>query len=210
MNAYATRVKTVSVQGSMEKICVPDALVQLKASHRLIERYFEAHFRSMQAAPDVQFAGNVMGLSDNRKSLRAICDAVTIHFSVVTLYFHPAVMFVMENPSEFAGESIVKYAKFKVLVSELEQASSATEQFEKVTELNMLFQHHVKEEESVVFPTLQASVLDFIGIGEMIYRAREHFENEFRGSAKREAKKKEKPYAEKASRRQRTQASLCC
>jgi len=200
MNACSARMQTRSEQDVIEKICTPDAFVQLQASHRLIERYFEAYFGLTRSVRSEMYH------SENRQCIRAISDSLTIHFCVVTLYFHPVVTFVMDNPSEFASNSIIKYANFKVLVSELEQASSAAEQFEKITELKTLFQQHVEEEEAITFPKLQKSPLKFTDIGETIYLARERFETEFHGKAKRKAR----PYTTAVSRHQRPQASLYC
>jgi len=80
------------------------------------------------------------------------------------------------------SRSLVKYAEFKQLILELEQAleksPSIGESTEKLEELRKQFQQHVKERETVVFPSLRRSPLNLGELGKTLYRAKENLESD--------------------------------
>jgi hypothetical protein len=164
MNSYPTNA-TAAHHRTAESTRVPDALVLLKASHRQIEDQFETYSQLMHAVK-------------KQACLDSICTSLTTHITLLTLYFHPAVTFVFENPAEFSRQSVLRYAKFKELLFELEHSLSICESTEKLEELRKHFQQHVKDAETVVFPRLRRSPLNLGELGKTLYGAKENLEGD--------------------------------
>lgn len=129
-----------------------DALALLKADHALVEDLF-AEFEKAR--------------TDEQKDTLAeqICRELTIHAEIEEDIFYPAVREAIED-EDLMDEADVEHASAKELIAEIEDSQAGEDKFDaKVTVLGEYIRHHVKEEESEMFPKVRKADLDLKALG---------------------------------------------
>ncbi|HEX6735185.1 MAG TPA: hemerythrin domain-containing protein, partial [Azonexus sp.] len=114
----------------------------LKADHKKVTELF-AEFEKTHAA--------------NKKMEIAteICNALTVHAQVEEEMFYPSVKTALKD-KKLVPEAAVEHGVIKDLIAQIQEGEQDGEIFEAlVTVLSEYVKHHVKEEESEIFPKLK-------------------------------------------------------
>jgi len=132
-----------------------DAIALLKADHREVERMFGEFERTR---------------SDDRKRELAeqICAALRTHTTIEEEIFYPAFLEATED-KDLHHEAEIEHAGAKHLIGEIESAGPQDDHFEaRVTVLQEMIKHHVKEEEQRggMFAEAKSSDMDLLSLGQ--------------------------------------------
>jgi hemerythrin superfamily protein len=108
--------------------------------------------------------------TDARKASLAqrICEALTVHAQIEEKVFYPAARSVLADVDmDLMDEADIEHATIKGLVKRIQSKGPADDHFEAlVTVLGEYVKHHVKEEETELFPKLKRTDLDLDRVGE--------------------------------------------
>lgn len=131
-----------------------DALRLLKADHDEVATMFEEYEDSDDDGEKQEMA-------------QTICAALTVHAEIEEEIFYPAAREVLEAQElELVNEADVEHAAVKELVSQIEASDPTDDHFDATIKvLKEYVKHHVREEESELFPRLEARELDREAVG---------------------------------------------
>ena len=126
-----------------------DAIDLLKADHRKVESLFK-EFKAAGANKRMQ------------KSIsRQICTELDIHARIEEKLFYPAAKRKAHEAMDEVNEGIVEHEGIKRLVKQLSRMNASDELFaSRMTVLEEYVRHHVKEEESSMFPKIVEGDVD--------------------------------------------------
>lgn len=129
-----------------------DAIALLRADHTEVNSLFADYAKTRSAS--------------KKKSLVAqICAALIAHAQIEEEIFYPAVKEALHNKL-LVPEATVEHASLKNLISQLEASEPDDELYDaKVKVLSEYVKHHVREEQTVMFPKVKASALDLVELG---------------------------------------------
>ena len=129
-----------------------DAIALLKADHADVSKMF-AEYEKLRSVP-------------KKKALVAdICAALTVHAQIEEEIFYPAVKAALKDKL-LVPEATVEHTTVKDLMAQLEGAEPDGEMYNaKVKVLSEYVKHHVKEEQTEMFPKAKASSLDMVKLG---------------------------------------------
>ncbi|MEJ7669073.1 MAG: hemerythrin domain-containing protein [Casimicrobiaceae bacterium] len=130
----------------------PDALALLKADHELVQGLFDKFEKAR---------------TDKQKAALAekICTELTIHAQIEEKIFYPAVREAIDE-DDLMAEAEVEHAGAKDLIAQIEESKPGEDQYDaKVTVLGEYVKHHVKEEQSEMFPKVRKANLDLKELG---------------------------------------------
>jgi hemerythrin superfamily protein len=134
----------------------PLALALLMADHRDVENLFE---RYQQGKDD--------DVDTRRRIAKQICDALTVHAQVEEELLYPWLRETLaEDDQDMVEEAQVEHNGVKDLVVQIEAADDVDASFDAMVKvLGEYVRHHVKEEESRIFPAVSSEreALDEIG-----------------------------------------------
>ncbi len=130
-----------------------DAIALLKADHEAVSHLFGEYEKTRSVA--------------NKKALvKEICVALTAHAQIEEEIFYPAVKAALKDRL-LVPEATVEHAGVKSLIAQLEGKEPDGEMYDaKVKVLAEYVKHHVKEEQTEMFPKAKASSVDMVGLGE--------------------------------------------
>jgi len=145
-------LKTIAQKLNPEK----DAIDLLKQDHRKVE----ALFKKFKAA-------------DNSRTKLAlakeICEELDTHAKVEEKLFYPTAKRDAPESTDDVNEGIVEHEGIKRLVKQIPTMSVSDELFEsRMTVLEEYVKHHVKEEESTMFPKVVEGDVDLKVLGEKL------------------------------------------
>jgi hemerythrin superfamily protein len=132
-----------------------DAISLLVNDHREVKAKFE------------EFAG----LSDRSKASKKkiadqICQALVLHTQIEEEIFYPAVREAI-SADDLMDEALVEHASAKDLIAQIQDMDPGDELYDaKMTVLSEQIDHHVQEEETIMFPKLRKTRLDLNALGE--------------------------------------------
>ncbi len=137
-----------------------EATALLKADHKLVSGLFEQYEKTRSTA--------------KKKTLVAsICKELGIHAQAEEEIFYPAVKAALKD-KELVPEAIVEHASLKELISQVEGKEPDGEMFDaKIQVLSEYVKHHVKEEETEMFPKARKTKLDMKQLGAQIAARKE-------------------------------------
>ncbi len=129
-----------------------DAIAMLKADHEAVSQLFTEYGKTVSAA--------------NKKALVAeICSALSVHAQVEEEIFYPAVKSALKDKL-LVPEAMVEQSGMKDLIAQLEGVEPNGEMYDaKVKVLSEYVKHHVKEEQTEMFPKAKATSLDLHELG---------------------------------------------
>jgi hemerythrin superfamily protein len=132
-----------------------DAIALLKADHEAVSQLF-AEYEKSRSVP-------------NKKALVAeICTALTVHAQIEEELFYPAVKSALKDKL-LVPEATVEHTSVKDLIAQLEGVQPDGEMYDaKVKVLSEYVKHHVKEEQTEMFPKAKASSLDMVELGALM------------------------------------------
>jgi len=137
-----------------------DAISLLKADHDEVSEMFE------------QFEGTSRKQPDTRQKAalaQKICEALTIHAQIEEEIFYPACQEMVDDAEDLLAEAKVEHQSLKELIAKIENAQPGTEDFDaEVTVLGEYVKHHVKEEQTQLFPKVRKSEMDLEAVGEQL------------------------------------------
>jgi hemerythrin superfamily protein len=130
----------------------PDAIAMLKADHKKVSELFEQFEKSRSA--------------EKKKELVAqICDELTVHTMLEEEIFYPAVQEAMRD-HELVPEARVEHASIKELIEQVRDVQPDGEDYDaKVKVMSEYVKHHVKEEQTEMFPQAKKTDLDMEDLG---------------------------------------------
>jgi hemerythrin superfamily protein len=137
---------------SKSKAAAKDAIAMLKADHEAVSKLFAEYDKTRSVA--------------NKKELVAqICSALSVHAQIEEEIFYPAVKEALKDKM-LVPEATVEHAGMKELIAQLEGATPDGEMYDaKVKVLSEYVKHHVKEEQTEMFPKAAKSSLDMDELG---------------------------------------------
>jgi len=144
-----------------------DATTLLRADHKLVSELFEQFEKSRSP--------------DKKKALvEQICQELTIHAQVEEEIFYPAVKAAL-NDSELVPEARVEHETLKTLIAQVEGVQPDGEDYDaRVKVLSEYVKHHVKEEQTEMFPKAKASTkLDMKALGQALLARKEELKAQF-------------------------------
>ena len=128
-----------------------NAITLLRADHQKVTDLFENFEKSRTTAKKKVIA-------------QEICKELTVHATIEEEIFYPAAKSAL-NDTEMVPEALVEHDGVKKLIAEIE-GSVEGEMFEaRVKVLSELIKHHVKEEQTELFPAVKKTSLDLTALG---------------------------------------------
>lgn len=125
-----------------------DAISLLKDDHRAVEQLFK-RFENAGSRAHVE----------KRALVDRITEALSVHAAIEEQLFYPVVRATVPDTEALALESLEEHHIVKWVLSELEGMDPEHERFNaKVTVLIEQVRHHVKEEESDMFPGVRQAL----------------------------------------------------
>jgi hemerythrin superfamily protein len=132
-----------------------DAIALLKSDHKKVKALFSEFDKLKDDGAD----------EDKAAIVAQICNELKIHTAIEEEIFYPAVRNAIED-SDLMDEALVEHAGAKDLIAQLEDAAVDDDLYNaKVTVLGEQIDHHVKEEESSMFPKAQKAKVDTAALG---------------------------------------------
>jgi hemerythrin superfamily protein len=120
-----------------------DAIEMLKAQHREVEALFEKYDEKGDAA-----------IKGKQQIFDSIADALAIHATIEEKHFYPAVK--AKRTEDILLEALEEHLGIKRVIADLLEIDSSDDTFDaKVKVLKEQVEHHVKEEESDLFPKVK-------------------------------------------------------
>lgn len=135
-----------------------DAVKLLKQDHREVEDLFD---QFEDAEQDEQ--GDIA---------ERVCEMLTVHAQIEEEILYPAAKeaFQDEEDQDLVNEAAVEHASAKELIAKIEAMTPEDEEFKATVKvLSEYIKHHVKEEETEMFPKLKQTDLDLKAIGTQLY-----------------------------------------
>ena len=158
-----------------------DAISLLTQDHREVSKLFDAFEREE---------------SDKAETATRVCRMLTVHAMIEEEIFYPAAREALaDEGDDLLDEAEVEHASAKELIAQIEAEGQDGDLFEaKVKVLGEYVRHHVKEEESELFPKVKAAELDLNALGKELENRKTALLSEFDGSkpTRRAAKPKAK------------------
>ena len=147
-----TKTSTKTPASDKGKAAPKDAIALLKADHEAVSQLFAEYEKTRSVT--------------NKKALVAeICSALTVHAQIEEEIFYPAVRLALKDKL-LVPEATVEHATVKNLIAQLEGVEPDGETYDaKVKVLSEYVKHHVKEEQTEMFPKAKTSSLDMVGMG---------------------------------------------
>lgn len=119
-----------------------DAINMLKQDHRNVEKLFQGWQRATNA--DLQFG-----------ICQEICSELEMHTAIEEQCFYPGIR-SLAGLEDMIDESYQEHGQVKQLCGEIRAMSAGQAQLRSMmTELKQAVEHHVKEEESELFPKVR-------------------------------------------------------
>ncbi len=137
-----------------------EATALLKADHKLVSELCDQYEKTRSSAR-------------KKKLVESICMELGIHAMAEEEIFYPAVKAALKD-KEMVPEAIVEHASLKELMAQVEGKEPDGEMFDaKVKVLSEYVKHHVKEEETEMFPKARKTKLDMKALGAEIVARKE-------------------------------------
>jgi len=134
----------------------PDAIELLKADHKAVDDLF----KEFDAASEDD--NNPM----RRQLVAQICDALTVHAQIEEEIFYPALRHASKEAADMLNEAAVEHQSLKDIVGRLRKAPTSDPLYDAgVKVLGEYVKHHVREEESEIFPKARSADLDLDALG---------------------------------------------
>jgi hemerythrin superfamily protein len=142
-----------------------DAITLLTEDHEHVKSMFEQY----------EELGDRAHVSKQKLALQ-ICEELTKHATAEEEIFYPAVRAATKD-DDMLDEAVVEHASAKDLIAQIISMDPTDDLYDaKVKVLGELIDHHVKEEESEMFPKARKAKLDLMALGEAIAARKEEIQ----------------------------------
>lgn len=154
----ATAAKKSSPSASTK---IPDAITLLRADHKEVNDLFDAFEKTKS---DIK----------KKKIVAEICTALTVHAQIEEEIFYPAFKQALKD-KELIPEATVEHATLKELIAQVKDVEPDGEMYDaKIKVLSEYVKHHVKEEQTEIFPKAKsATKLDLFELGGQLFQRKE-------------------------------------
>lgn len=147
-----------------------DAMVILTADHRKVDGLFK------------EFEAETSKSRKRELALR-ICDELSVHAKAEEEIFYPQCLVALEKelPEEkgLIWEATVEHGTLEGIMEIIRELEARDEQFDShVKVLSEYVKHHVREEESEIFPAVRKTSLDMLAIGREINERKRELRSE--------------------------------
>jgi hypothetical protein len=152
MATARTASKPAVKPASRSRAQAVDAITLLRGDHKLVSALFEQYGKAR---------------SDSKKQalVTQICDELSVHATVEEEIFYPAVKAALKD-RELVPEAVVEHATIKEFIAKLRGKPSDGEMFDaQVQVMGEYVKHHVKEEQTEMFPKARRTKLDMFVLG---------------------------------------------
>jgi hemerythrin-like domain-containing protein len=160
----ATRKKSTRRASTARRRKPGGALTLLRADHREVQEMFDK-FESRHKR---------MNASQKQALAEEICTALTVHAQIEEEIFYPAVREAFPKLADLLEEAAVEHGSAKDLIAQIEEGDAEDDHFDAmITVLGEYIKHHVREEQSELFPQLSESKIDLKELGERLEARKE-------------------------------------
>jgi hemerythrin superfamily protein len=147
----------------------PDAVELLTQDHKEVKKLFKAYEKLVKD----EAAG-----SEKQELANQICMMLTVHTTIEEEIFYPAAREALPE-QDLLDEAVVEHASAKSLIEQIQSMSPKDDLYDaKVTVLGEYIDHHVKEEETELFPKVKKAKLDLEQLGEEMAERKMQCESE--------------------------------
>jgi len=147
--ARAIRARKTAASRQLSAISI------LRADHKLVDDLFKQYEKA-------KAQGRKQSLVDR------ICRELTVHATVEEEIFYPAVRSAIKD-KDMMDEADIEHASAKELIAQLEAGKPGDDHYDaKVKVLGEYIRHHVREEQTEIFPRAQKTKLDMVELGSQI------------------------------------------
>jgi hemerythrin superfamily protein len=144
-----------------------DAIDMLIADHKKVQKAF----KDFEKLKD--------GRSKKGKSdiVRQTCADLTVHTKIEEEIFYPAARKAIKD-ADLMDEATVEHAGAKDLIAQLESMQPGDDLYDaKFTVLGESINHHVKEEQTDMFPKVRKTKLDLVALGRQMAQRKAELES---------------------------------
>ena len=135
----------------------PDAIALLKQDHASVKKALK-EFEKMDHEDTAAM----------QELVTTVCNELKVHTTIEEEIFYPAVRAAIED-EDLLNEAQVEHQSAKELIAQLENMEPSDPLYAATfTVLGEYVQHHVKEEESEMFPQVKKAELDLDALGEQM------------------------------------------
>ncbi len=129
-----------------------NATTLLRADHKLVSGLFAEYEKTRS-------------IEKKKQLVAKICTELSVHAQVEEEIFYPAVKLALKD-SGLIPEATVEHATLKDLIAQVEGVEPDGEMFDaKIKVMCEYVEHHVKEEQTEMFPKAKAAKLDTAELG---------------------------------------------
>lgn len=144
------------------KSASPDAIELLKEDHATVKKAFK-EFEKIDHEDTATM----------KEMVTMVCNELKVHTTIEEEIFYPAVREAIED-EDLMNEAQVEHQSAKDLIAQLEGMEADDPLYAATfTVLGEYVQHHVKEEESEMFPQVKKAKLDLDALGEKMMARKE-------------------------------------
>lgn len=130
-----------------------EATALLRADHKKVDEMFKDYEKSRSAAKKTQLKAQ-------------ICMELTVHAQIEEEIFYPAMAEALRD-KKLVPEAIVEHQSIKDLIAQVKDAEPDAEMVDaKMKVMSEWVKHHVKEEQTEMFPKAKQSKVDLKALGE--------------------------------------------
>ncbi|MEN9438200.1 MAG: hypothetical protein RIR09_2855 [Pseudomonadota bacterium] len=148
-----TAKKTTSTKVASKKTSKPqNATALLRADHKLVAGLFSDFDKAPSKA-------------QKAKIVAQICKELTVHTQIEEEIFYPAFQKALRD-HELVPEANVEHGSVKDLIAAVEGVAPGGDEYDaRVRVMGEFVKHHVKEEQTEMFPKAKNSKMDLLAIG---------------------------------------------
>ena len=140
----------------------PDAIALLKQDHASVKKALK-EFEKMDHEDTAAM----------QELVTTVCGELKVHTAIEEEIFYPAVRAAIED-EDLMNEAQVEHQSAKELIAQLENMEPSDPLYAATfTVLGEYVQHHVKEEESEMFPQVKKAEIDLKALGEEMMARKE-------------------------------------
>lgn len=146
-----------------------DAIALLTEDHNKVKKLF-GEFEMLKTAEDAE--------DEKLDIVQEVCMELIIHAKIEEEIFYPTVI-EETGQLDIMDEAAVEHATAKRLIEELVLMAPEEENYDaKVTGLKEMVEHHIKEEEGKMFPSLEKTTIDLVELGQRLSQRKQELQME--------------------------------
>jgi hemerythrin superfamily protein len=160
MQTHASPHATPTGRTASKRTKAPDAVRLLRQDHKEVDQMFEEY--------ETLRSGHT-----KRVLIDKICLALEVHTQIEEEIFYPAVREAL-GEEDLLDEAKVEHDSAKDLIAQIRSGTPGDDLFDaKVKVLGEYIRHHVKEEQTELFPRVNKSSMDVAGLGARLLARKE-------------------------------------